>query len=190
MPAEPIRTFRTSVSGFWTRRHTFLDDEGKTLGVLTVSRNKWGLVVGGEYRPEKGEVLTIRRDPGLLRGQFSIWTDTREWLGSSLRPRPSVRSIEIWTSLKPYRVVPTTGFGRGWRIVATKTGEVADVRLKPFSRNSGLHLYRKLDFELLLFAYFLGHLSPHENIWPSSLETLSHTAGKAKAGGAAKPSRV
>ena len=60
---EPIKTLRTKVRGFWSPRHTFQDAEGNTLGVLTVKRNRWGMCVSAEYRPEKGEVLFLRRDP-------------------------------------------------------------------------------------------------------------------------------
>ena len=31
------------------------------------------------------EYTLVIRDPGLLRSQFSVWTEGREWLGSSLR---------------------------------------------------------------------------------------------------------
>ena len=75
---KAIRTFRTRVRGLWSPRHEILDDEGNTLGTLYVRRNRWGMVIGGEFRPEKGEVLSFERNPGLLRGQFSLWTDHRE----------------------------------------------------------------------------------------------------------------
>src|SRR5204862_7621837 len=84
MPA-PIATYRTKKSGLFSPRHVILDAEGKELGVLTVSRNKRGTIVGARYQPAQGEVLAIRRDPGILRSQFSCWTEGREWIGSSLR---------------------------------------------------------------------------------------------------------
>ena len=83
--ADPLATYHIRSRGWWTRTHDFTDAEGQPLGRLTVRRNSWGLVVSGEYRPEKGEILRIRRDPGLLRAQFSLWTEGGEWLGSSLR---------------------------------------------------------------------------------------------------------
>jgi hypothetical protein len=137
------------------------------------------MVVGGEFRPEQGEVLTFRRDPGLLRGQFSVWTDGQEWLGSSLRWSVTRRQIDVWTGGKPYRIVPARGFRRGWRVVATKTGEVASIALG--LRGARLELFRKMDFELLLFCYFLGTLNPNESIWPTALDALEHGSTKTPA---------
>jgi 5-methyltetrahydrofolate--homocysteine methyltransferase len=45
------------------------------------------------WRPEKGEVLTFRRDPGLLRSQFSVWTEGHEWLGAALRSHVLRREV-------------------------------------------------------------------------------------------------
>ena len=179
MADSAIKTLRTKVSGFWNPRHRILDAEGNELGVLKVQRNRYGLIVSGEYRPERGEVLTIRRDPGLLRAQFSIWTDGKEWLGSSLRWHVGRRQIDLWTGGKPYRVVPTLGFGRGWRMVAVKTGEAASFKAGLISRNSVIEIHRKLDFELVLFAYFLGQMSLLESIPPTTLDAFDLTAGKA-----------
>ncbi len=176
--ANPIRTYTTKVSGLWSPRHTIRDEEGATLGTLTVKRNWRGMVVSAEYRPEKGEVLSFRRDPGLLRAQFSVWTDGSEWLGSSLRPSVIERSIELWTGGKPYRVVPTPEVGRGWRVVATKTGEVARISLGLVGRSAKIEAFRKVDFEILLFCYFVGTLTPNEMFWPTSLETLGEGVAK------------
>lgn len=167
---EPIQTFTTRVRGRWAPRHTILDERGHELGVLTVGRNRWGMVVAGEYRPERGEVLSFRRDPGLLRAQFSLWTDGREWLGSSLRWHVGRRQIDVWTGGKPYRVVPRAGLRRGWRVVATKTGEVAEIRAPWLGRGCTIDVHRKIDFELLLFCYFLGSMTLAESIPPTSLE--------------------
>ena len=179
--AAPIRTYTSKVSGLWSPRHTISDDEGAILGVLHVQRNWRGMVISAEYRPQKGEVLTIRRDPGLLRAQFSVWTDGSEWLGSSLRPSVITRLIELWTGGKAYRVVPTPGIGRGWRVVATKTGEVARISLGLIGRKAKIQAFRKMDFEILLLCYFVGTLTPNEMFWPTSLETL----GEGIKGGAA-----
>ncbi|MEZ5974749.1 MAG: hypothetical protein R3E96_07865 [Planctomycetota bacterium] len=70
-------------------RHTIQDSEGRTLGVLTVTRNWRGMVIAGEYSPEKGEKLLLRREPGLQRAQFSLWTGDREWLGLRSARAPS-----------------------------------------------------------------------------------------------------
>ena len=175
---EPIKTLRTKVRGFWSPRHTFQDSEGNTLGVLAVQRNRWGMCVSAEFRPEKGEVLYLRRDPGLLRAQFSLWTDNREWLGSSLRWHVGRRQIDVWTGGKPYRIVPRRGFGLGWRVVATKTGEVAEIRRPLLGRGATVDQYRKMDFELLLFCYFLGSLTGPESLLPTSLDALDEGLGK------------
>jgi len=169
---EAPKTYRTRVKGLWSPRHTLLDEEGRVLGVLEVRRNRWGMVVGGTYRPEKGEVLSFERNPGLLRGQFSLWTDGREWLGSSLRPRISRRQIDVWTGGKPYRIVPRTGLRRGWRVVATKTGEVAEIEVGLLGRDARIVLRRKMDLELLLFCYFLGSMVLFESLLPTSLDAL------------------
>ncbi len=177
---EPIRTLRTRVSGLWSPRHVIETAEGEPLGTLTVRRNPWGMVVSGEYRPEKGEVLSFRRDPGLLRAQFSVWTDGKEWLGSSLRWNVVRRQIDLWTGSKPYRIVPTVGFDRGWRMIASKTGEVARIKAGLFSRNATIEVWRKLDFELLLFSYFLGSMILRESLFPSSLDIM-HAGTQEKA---------
>lgn len=166
--AEPIQTFRTKIRGLWTKRHEILDGEGNVLGRLAVRRNRWGLVTHGEYRPEQGEVLSIRRDPGLLRAQFSVWTDSREWLGSSLRWHIAQRQIVIETGSGRRRLVPQLGLRNGWRLLAPKTGEVASIRLG--LRKARMEVYRKLDFEVLLFCYFLGALTPLESLWPTALD--------------------
>jgi len=81
-----------------------------------------------------------------------------------------VRRIDVWNSVRPYRVVPKRGLGRGWRIIASKTGEVASIEQPLFPRKSQWTAQRKLDFELLLFCYFLGSMSPMESVMPTSLD--------------------
>lgn len=174
--SETTELYRTRVTGFWSPRHTLLDAAGKPLGVLSVRRNKLGLVVGAEYRPEQGEVLHFRREPGLLRAQFSLWTDGKEWLGSSIRQGVVRRTVELWTSTRPYRLVPRLGLGKGWRMVATKTGLVAELAFPWFGRGATLTVYRKLDFELLLLGYFVGTLALWETVPPTSLEAVDRTA--------------
>ena len=176
--AEPIQTYHTRVSGLWNPRHTILDESGAELGLLSVRRNRLGMVVSGEYRPEKGEVLYFRRDPGLLRAQFSVWTDGKEWLGSSLRWNVVRRQIDVWTGSKPYRIVPAQTFSRGWRLVASKTGEVAQIRPKPLRRDSTIEVFRKMDFELVLFSYFLGSIALSESFFPSSLDFMHSAASR------------
>jgi hypothetical protein len=168
--AKPLRTLLTRVRGFWNPVHTILEADGSAVGILKVRRNRWGLVLGAEYRPEEGEVLQFRRDPGILRAQFSLWTEDGEWLGSSLRWHVGRRQIDLWTGSKPYRVVPRKGLGRGWRVIASRTGEVATIRLGLLSRGARIDLQRKMDPELLLFSYFLGSLTANESFYPSWLD--------------------
>lgn len=179
--AEPIKTFETRVSGLWSPRHRILDHEGEELGVLSVKRNRASMITSGEYQPEKGEVLFFRRDPGLLRAQFSVWTDGREWLGSSLRWNVVRRQIDLWTGSRPYRIVPRQGFGCGWRLVASKTGVVAQIQPKPFRRDSRIEIFRKVDFELVLFSYFLGSVILRESFFPSSLDFMHSAAQRTPA---------
>lgn len=174
--SETIETYRTRVAGFWSPEHTLLDEAGKALGVLTVKRNGVGMVVAGEYRPTQGEVLHFRREPGLLRAQFSLWTEGKEWLGSSIRQGVVRRTIELWTSTRPYRLVPRLGLGKGWRMVASKTGLVAEIEHAWVGRGATLKVHRKLDFELLLLGYFVGTLALWESVPPTSLEAVQRSA--------------
>lgn len=163
--SEIIATYRVQVSGFWNTRHTVSGPEGR-LGMLSIERNGRGMIVRGKYTPEKGEVLYFRRDPGLLRSQFSLWTEGREWLGSSLRWSFIRREIAMATGNKPYRLLPLPGFRRGWRMIAPKTGEMARIQPSLFGRTSRIEVFRRMDFELLIFAYFLGCQIYPESFWP------------------------
>ena len=159
MSEQPKTIYRAKVSGLYNPRHAIsLVGEGgeEPLGVLRISRRR-GTVHEGVYEPEKGETLFFRRDPGLLRSQFSVWTDGREWLGSSLRWTTFQRKVDLYTGNKPLRLLPIEGWGFGWSMYAPKSGEVARIRAHPFlGRTAELSVYRRLDFPLLMFGYFLG----------------------------------
>lgn len=163
---DPIATYRTRVSGLWATRHSIEGSDGAAVGVLTIRRNAQGWVVGGRYVPVKGEVLVIRRDPGILRSQFSCWTEGREWIGSSLRWSFLAREIALATGNKPYRIMPVAGFRRGWRMFAPKTGEMARIEPAGIGRGSRISVFRRVDFELVVFAYFLGSQVYLESLWP------------------------
>jgi len=163
---QAIATYTTRVSGLWSTRHEISSGDGGRVGVLTIERNGKGMVVRGAYVPEKGEKLVLRRDPGLLRSQFSLWTEGREWLGSSLRWSFVGREIVLSTGAKPYRLLPLPSFRPGWRLVAPKTGEMARIRPSLLRRTSRIDVYRRVDFELALFAYFLGWQLHIESWWP------------------------
>ena len=166
------QSFSTRVSGFWSTTHELRDPEG-VVGKLEFRRNALGLVVSGTYRPEKGEVLVLRRDPGILRSQFSLWTEEREWLGSALRWSFVGREINISTGSKPLRLVPLAGFRRGWRLLAPKSGEIARCAARPFSRGCEITVHRRIDFEQVLFAYFLSAHLLAESLWPGPAEQSS-----------------
>ncbi|MDZ4775143.1 MAG: hypothetical protein SGI72_18655 [Planctomycetota bacterium] len=163
---EPIARYETRVSGLFHPRHTIVGADGKDVGVLSVSRNGRGTIVGAKYQPVQGEVLLIRRDPGILRSQFSCWTEGREWIGSSLRWSFFAREIALATGNKPYRLLPAAGLRRGWRMFAPKTGEMARIEPKGPFLGSRIHVFRRVDFELVLFAYFLGSQVYSESFWP------------------------
>jgi hypothetical protein len=172
--AQPIATYTTRVAGLFHARHTLIADGEagpQPVGVIEVERNWHGMVVGGRYRPVKGELLSFRRDPGLLRSQFSLWTEGREWLGSSLRSGWLRRAIEISsaTSNKPFLLLPLPGFARGWRLVAPKTGEALRYKARLVGRRARIEVYRRVDLELLVFAYFLGSQILAESLWPGPL---------------------
>lgn len=170
--ANKQKKFTTRVSGILRPRHTVMDEEGKELGVLEVQRSRLGLIVGATWKPVKGEILEIRRDPGLLRAQFACWTEAREWLGSSIRPGVARRTIEMWTGGKPLRLVPRLELGRGWRIVGAKSGVVAQIDHGFLGRSAEISTFRKIDFELLIFAYFIGGLALWESALPTSVESV------------------
>lgn len=169
MSTTPLHTFRVQVSGLWNTRHEFtrVEEDGSTVveGVLSVSRGSWGRVTQAEYRPAKGEVLFIRRDPGLLRSQFSLWTDGNEWLGSSLRWGVR-RQIDLSTGSKPLYLLPVSGLRAGWGLYAPKSGENARMPSGLLGRSARLEVFRRLDFPLLVFAYFLGNQVLLESILP------------------------
>ena len=95
-----------------------------------------------------------------------MWTDGKEWLGSALRWSFLTRSVSVSTGGKPFRLLPLTGFRRGWALYAPKTGENARIRVGVLGRNARLEVFRRLDFPLLLFAYFLGCQIYGESLWP------------------------
>ncbi|MBK7645143.1 MAG: hypothetical protein IPJ19_19210 [Planctomycetes bacterium] len=163
--AERIATYRTRARGIPRSAHEIEGPDGR-LGVLSIERNAAGMIVRGRFQPEKGEVLSIRREPGILRSQYSLWTEGREWLGSSLRPGFVKREIALSTGSKSFRLLPTANFGRGWRMLAPKTGEMARIVPEGFGR-SRIEVFRKVDTELLIFAYFLAAQVAQESWWPA-----------------------
>jgi hypothetical protein len=163
--ATQTKSYETEVSGLWNTRHLIRSPDGE-LGTLSVSRNGAGMVRAGRFVPEEGEVLEFRRDPGILRSQFSLWTEAREWLGSSLRWSFVQREINLSTGSLALRLVPMPGFRRGWRLLAPRTGEMARIETHAFRRGCSIHVFRRMDFEVLLFAYFLGSQILSESLWP------------------------
>lgn len=165
-------SYSSHVSGFWNTRHEIRDADG-VVGTLEIRRNALGIAVFGKYTPTKGEVLELRRDPGILRSQFSLWTDRREWLGSALRWSFVGRVINISTGSKPLRLIPMPGFRRGWRLLAPKTGEMVRIAARPFGRGCEIAVHRRMDFEQVLFAYFLSAQLLSESFWPGPAEQSS-----------------
>lgn len=178
-PSTTIHEVR--VSGLWNTTHT-LSTDGETRGVLSVRRKGPGLVTEGRYVPTKGEELLMRRDPGLLRSQFSLWTEGGEWLGSSLRWSFVARAIVLHTGSRPLRMLPVAGLRSGWSLVAPKTGEMARILCAPGSRKARIEVYRRMDFELVLFSYFLGYQVRVESIWPGpAIDNRGQAVGAAAA---------
>jgi hypothetical protein len=163
--AEAVSTYEVRISGLWNTTHRFFLN-GAELGALRVERGRGGMITQGRYSPTKGEVLFLRRDPGLLRSHFSLWTDGQEWLGSSLRGHFVKREIVLHTGTKPLRIVPLPGLSFGWTLQAPRTGEMARVKGIPGGRRARVEVYRKVDFELVIFTYFLGIQILGESWWP------------------------
>ncbi|MBK8178196.1 MAG: hypothetical protein IPK67_04750 [Planctomycetes bacterium] len=180
----PTAVYGVRIAGFWNSTHRLSTAEGP-LGVLTVQRNRWGMVVGGRYSPAKGEVLVIRRDPGLLRSQYSMWTEGKEWLGSSLRWHISRREVVLHTGSRPLRLLPLPGFRPGWTLQAPKTGEMARIHGVPLSRGARIEVFRKVETELLVFAYFIAAQILWESLWPGR-----NAEGETDPGAGAGPGRT
>jgi len=172
------KSYTIRVSGLWTTRHEVSGPDGPVC-TLTIHRNRWGRIDEGIYEPEKGEVLRIRREPGMLRGQFSFWTTAREWLASSLRPGLLRREFQLSTGSKPLRLVASAHFGRGWCISAPRTGEVASISWAACGRKARMDVHRRADLEVLLFAYFLGTLSSWESWLPGPQSATAQPAPSA-----------
>ena len=163
--SDPTASYTARASGLWTPVHR-LEQDGEPVGSLTIERRPWGLIAGARWIPSRGEVLRIRRDPGLLRSQFSLWTESGEWLGSSLRWNVLKREVVLHTGSRPLRLLPGPGLGCGWVLVAPKTGAMARVRGGLLGRERRIEVYRRLDFELVVFTYFLGSMIWAESAWP------------------------
>ncbi len=157
--------YEVEVQGLWSSRHVFRED-GERLGVLELHRNMVGLVTGATYRPEKGAVLLFDRDPGLRRGQFTMWSEGREWLGSSERDGFFGRVLKLHSGGKPFHLVPLEGFQKGWGLHAPRTGESARIVASFLSRDTRIEVKKRLDFPLVLLAYFLGAQIYAEAVWP------------------------
>lgn len=162
---SPKTVYEVRVSGLWSARHE-LREAGALVGVLQVRRPWTGVVTGATYRPEKGAVLTLSRDPGLRRGQFSMWSEGREWLGSSERVGPVTRVLKLHTGGKPFHLVPLDGFQKGWGLHAPRTGESARITAPLLSRQARIEVAKRVDFPLVLFAYFLATLAWWEAVPP------------------------
>lgn len=160
MSTETKHVYLAQVSGFWNTRHKIsrVEEGGAPveLGTLHVRRN-WHMVVEGTYQPAEGEVLIARREPGLLRSQFSLWTDGREWLGSSLRRTSMKRQVDISSGSTAFRLLPVAGLQPGWALYAPKTGEACRITASPSGRSAQIEVFRRLDFPLVIFSYFLGY---------------------------------
>lgn len=182
-PSPGPTRYQARVRGLWNSTHELSGPDGP-LGTLQVRRNGWGMVVEGHWTPTKGEKLHLRRDPGLLRSQFSLWTDGREWLGSSLRWSFAAREIVLHTGSRPLRLVPLPGFRIGWTLQAPRTGEMARISGGLLGRSMRIEVFRKLEFELLLFSYFLGWQVRRESFLPGPRLDDDPTAASAARGGA------
>ena len=137
------------------------------------------MVTGAAYNPLEGEKLDIRRDPGILRSQFSLWSEGREWLGASLRWSFIGRTIDLSTGTRAMRLVPLSSFTPGWTLHAPKTGRIAKVYL---GRSPKVDVYRRMDFEVVLFSLFLSYLSRLESYWPGpAIEDVHDTPASVKA---------
>ena len=176
--SDPTATYTFHAKGLWKPCLRISDSDGE-LGTLTLRRNRWGMVTGAAWRPLKGEKIDIRRDPGILRSQFSLWSEGREWLGASLRWSFIGRIIDLSTGTKAMRLVPLAEFSAGWTLHAPKTGRMAKIHL---GSSPKVDVYRRVNFEVVLFALFLSYLSRIESYWPGPvIEDVHDTRASVKA---------
>lgn len=144
--------------------------EGQVLGTMRRTRLLGCLrLQGAVYEPVQGETITIQRDPGLLRSQFSAWSQVhggqgREWLGSSINYGIIGREISLHNGTKPFRLIPSKTFGPGWELHAPKTGLTAT--FKKVSGGIEIGLERRVDFFLLLLAFHNVATARLASIWP------------------------
>ncbi len=181
--AKDATIYNVKSSGFWNTRHKFsqVTDEGsKEVGTLKIQRKRF-LITDGDWEPVSGEELAMRRDPGLLRSQFSLWTDRREWLGSSLRPNVVSREVEFSTANKPLRLLPVEGLRCGWSLYAPKSGQIMRTMSQPGSSTTKIEVFRRLDFPLVIFGFFIGQQLKLESVLPGPVPEKVKAAAAATA---------
>lgn len=161
--SDVLATYTARARGLWNASHEISQD-GTVIGELRFHRAPLGWVRRAEYRPTKGELWSFERNPGLVRSQFTMWSEKREWLGSSVRFSYLRPMIEIDTGGKPYHLAASPSFGPGWTLYAPKTGEVARVRVG--LRGGRVEVLRKTQLTLLVFAWFLGCQGRLESVLP------------------------
>ena len=59
---EPVTSYQIAVRGLWNTEHHF-KSAGADVGVLHIRRTRGGVVVGGEWKPAKGELLELLLGP-------------------------------------------------------------------------------------------------------------------------------
>lgn len=163
--SEVLATYTVRALGPWGSRQEISQD-GTVQGELRLHRAPLGYVRKAEYRPIKGELWTIERNPGLVRSQFTMWTEKREWLGSSVRFSYLRPLVELDTGGKPYHLAASPRWGPGWTLYAPKTGAVANISVG--LRGGRIDVFRKTQFPLLVFAWFLASRSRLESLVPGS----------------------
>jgi len=166
---EVVSTYTTKVSGLWSSRHEIAlktDTGSEVQGTLSINRGPLGAVRSGTFRPLKGATYVFERDPGMVRGQFMMWSESREWIGSTIRFHVLRRVVDINTGGKPFKLAPLREFGRGWSLYAPKTGEIARFNWPLVGRSARIEVYRKTPFTLLLLAYFMSTQASYETLWP------------------------
>jgi hypothetical protein len=198
MPEPTRKPIASRTSGLWTTRHvnhgapppTPPSQVRRADGRAQPARRLY--VCGRPLPAGTGEVLVFRpRDPGLLRGQFSLWDRGHEWLASSLRwsiLRPRHRRFH--TGNKPLR---SGSHSRGVRLRLRRLQAAQDRRRWRASAANPLtslarawRSFRKLDFELLTMRVRLLPRLPDlgsESMWPghrslSSRGRRSGTSGR------------
>ena len=161
MRLEAGEVLRVRAIGAGARLHHFEEGSGGHVATLEVPRRGEAIFREGE------DAFFLERGKGWIRSYFQMWDAEREWLGASYRWSPWRRRIVVHVANGTYNLVPSAGFGRGFRLVDAR-GEVV-LELHPeraFSRTWRLAPLRRVEPAVVALAFFLARRHALESLLP------------------------